>query len=68
MLPDEMKIADPDCSLVCSHGAVYESLLPLDGARILELDCGKAEITRAIAKSAKGCRLQRWKSMPSSTG
>jgi len=45
----EMKIADPTETLRASRGEVYEALLPLTGARILELGCGRAELTRDIA-------------------
>ncbi|HID48277.1 MAG TPA: class I SAM-dependent methyltransferase [Chromatiales bacterium] len=33
----------------CPESEIYESVLPLDNARILELGCGRAELTRAIA-------------------
>ena len=33
----------------CAEPEVYNSLLQLDGCRLLELGCGKAELTRAIA-------------------
>lgn len=49
----QMKISDPLASLVCPESEIYESLLPLDGAHLLELGCGKAEHTRAIAQSGK---------------
>lgn len=48
-----MKIQDSLASLNCPEREIYESLLPLDGARILELGCGKAEHTRAIAQGGK---------------
>ena len=48
-----MKIHDPSAALICPESAIYESLLPLDGAHILELGCGKAEHTLAIAQGGK---------------
>lgn len=48
-----MKIADPAATLVCDEREVYEALLPLQGAHILELGCGKADKTRAIAQGGK---------------
>lgn len=54
MRHEDMRLHDPACRLVCGHSDIYEGLLPLDGARILELGCGKAEVTKAIARSAKG--------------
>ncbi len=44
-----MMIADPSARLVCDEREVYEALLPLGGARVLELGCGRAEKTRAVA-------------------
>ena len=49
--PRIMKISAPQADLVCDERVVYESLLPLEGASILELGCGKADKTLAIAKS-----------------
>ncbi len=46
-----LKISDPQADLTCDEREVYESLLPLKGARVLELGCGKAEKTLAIARS-----------------
>lgn len=54
---DDMRIQAPDGGAVGTHREIYESLLPLDGARVLELGCGKAEITRQIAKSARGVSI-----------
>jgi ubiquinone/menaquinone biosynthesis C-methylase UbiE len=48
-----MKISDPYADAVCNERSIYESLLPLAGARILELGCGRAERTREIAQSGK---------------
>lgn len=57
MRHEDMRLHDPACRLVCGHSDIYEGLLPLDGARILELGCGKAEVTKAIARSAKGVSI-----------
>jgi ubiquinone/menaquinone biosynthesis C-methylase UbiE len=48
-----MKIADPSADLVCDESKIYESMLPLEGASVLELGCGRAEKTRAIAQGGK---------------
>lgn len=48
-----MKISDPLAKLVCPEREVYEALLPLDAAHILELGCGKADHTRTIAQDGK---------------
>lgn len=49
-----MRIKNPAVTEVLTRQAVYESLLPLSGARVLELGCGAAELTREIASSAPG--------------
>lgn len=46
-----MRICDPDNRTVCEEQEVYEDLLSLDGTRILELGCGRAHKTRAIAEA-----------------
>jgi ubiquinone/menaquinone biosynthesis C-methylase UbiE len=48
-----MKIADPSATLIREERAVFDSMLPLQGARLLELGCGKAEKTRSIANGGK---------------
>ncbi|BBP00908.1 class I SAM-dependent methyltransferase [Sulfuriferula nivalis] len=48
-----MQIAIPDIDLICDEQEIYEQLLPLAQANIIELGCGKAEKTRAIAKAGK---------------
>lgn len=48
-----MKISDPFEDTVCNERSIYESLLPLKGAHILELGCGRAEKTREIAQNGK---------------
>jgi ubiquinone/menaquinone biosynthesis C-methylase UbiE len=44
-----MRLADPSVSDSCPEVEVYESLLPLAGARVLDIGCGDAQIARAIA-------------------
>ncbi len=46
----QMKIADPSASEVCDEYAIVRRLLPLAAARVLELGCGKASMTRVIAQ------------------
>lgn len=46
-----MKISDPLANALCDERNIYESLLPLEGAHVLELGCGKADKTRAIAQT-----------------
>ncbi|MBS4097010.1 MAG: class I SAM-dependent methyltransferase [Sulfuricella sp.] len=46
-----MKIADPRADLVCDEREIYQRLLPLHGATVLELGCGKADKTLAIARA-----------------
>lgn len=48
-----MIISNPHADLVCDERDIYEQLLPLQGADILELGCGRAEKTRAICQSGK---------------
>lgn len=48
-----MRISDPTASAVCDESEIYRSLLRLEGANILELGCGKAEKTRAIAQNGR---------------
>ena len=47
-----MRIADPDTSFVANEGELLDELLPLAGARVLELGCGKAEKTLLVAQKA----------------
>lgn len=44
-----MQLVHPDVTRTCAESEVYETLLALDGATILELGCGKADHTRRIA-------------------
>lgn len=48
-----MQISNPHIDLICNEQEIYEQMLPFEGARVLELGCGKAEKTRAIAKAGK---------------
>ena len=48
-----MQITIPDIDLICDEQEIYEQLLPMDQAKILELGCGKADKTRAIAKAGR---------------
>lgn len=48
-----MKISNPAADRVCDEYEVIAAELPLQNARILELGCGKAEKTRAIAQGGK---------------
>jgi SAM-dependent methyltransferase len=52
-----MKIADPSATVFREEREVFDSLLPLQGAHILELGCGKAEKTRSIAQGGKVARI-----------
>ncbi len=52
-----MKISDPAAALVCDEVELLAAELPLEGARILELGCGKAEKTRAIAQAGKAAAI-----------
>lgn len=40
-----------------AESTVYDRMLPLAGARVLELGCGKAEHTRAIARKYPGAQI-----------
>lgn len=48
----EMRISDPETSLVANEGDILDELLHLEGAMVLELGCGKAEKTRIVARKA----------------
>lgn len=48
----EMRISNPEASLVANEGDILDELLNLDGATVLELGCGRAEKTRVVAKKA----------------
>jgi ubiquinone/menaquinone biosynthesis C-methylase UbiE len=48
-----MRISDPSAERVCDEYVIVKGLLPLSGAHVLELGCGKAEKTRAIAQGGQ---------------
>lgn len=52
MKPGEMRIADPNATRVANETDILNELLPLPGAKVLELGCGKADKTRLIAQTA----------------
>lgn len=52
MNPSDMRIADPDVTRVADEADILSQLLPLSGAKVLELGCGKADKTRLIARMA----------------
>jgi SAM-dependent methyltransferase len=47
-----MRIADPQADQVINESDLLEAMLPLKGASVLELGCGKAEKTRFVAQHA----------------
>jgi SAM-dependent methyltransferase len=47
-----MRIADPQADEVINEAELLEALLPLKGAAVLELGCGKADKTRFVAQHA----------------
>lgn len=49
-----MKLLESNISRSCPEHEIYHELLNLDGKQILELGCGSAEITRAIATEGSG--------------
>lgn len=48
-----MRIADPDARRIADEQEIIGELVPLAGARVLELGCGKADKTRVIARTAE---------------
>ena len=48
MSADHMRIHDPEVTDIVDEADIYTELLPLDGARVVELGCGAAAHTRAI--------------------
>jgi len=48
-----MRIQDPSVGTIVEEAEIYGELLPLDGARIIELGCGGAAHTRAIAQTGR---------------
>ncbi len=51
---DTMQTWDPRGAKVCDLEDLFSELLPLKDARILDLGCGAAEVSRAIADSVSG--------------
>ena len=47
-----MRISNPEANLVANEGDILDGLLHLEGAKVLELGCGKAEKTRIVAQKA----------------
>ncbi len=52
MKASEMRIADPNALRIADEGVILRECLPLPGAKVLELGCGKAEKTRLVAQTA----------------
>lgn len=52
-----MQLAHPNITRTCKEAEIYESLLKLDGAKILELGCGKADHTRNIAQAHPSAQI-----------
>jgi ubiquinone/menaquinone biosynthesis C-methylase UbiE len=52
MKPSNMHIADPDVSRVADEMEILNERLPLAGASVLELGCGKGNKTRLVAQTA----------------
>jgi ubiquinone/menaquinone biosynthesis C-methylase UbiE len=52
-----MKIANPDPGAVARESDIYAELLPLAGARVIELGCGAADHTLRIAKKYPTARI-----------
>ncbi len=52
-----MQLMNEHIDRVCAESEVWNDLLRLDGADILELGCGAADLTRQIATSGTGCRV-----------
>ncbi|MDQ5904591.1 MAG: hypothetical protein QG672_2185 [Pseudomonadota bacterium] len=48
-----MKIADPTQTTLVNEVKLMLDALPFDGARVLELGCGKAEKTRTLAETGR---------------
>lgn len=52
-----MKLAADDIDRICSEMDIMDELLDLDDRRILELGCGRAELTRLLAGAGSGRRI-----------
>lgn len=48
-----MKISDPAQTTLCNEVKLMLAELPFDGARVLELGCGKADKTRTLAETGR---------------
>ena len=53
-----MQLSGPTDQQEQNEASIYEALLPLFGARILELGCGQTEATRAIATRYPKARIK----------
>jgi ubiquinone/menaquinone biosynthesis C-methylase UbiE len=53
----DMQLQCEDINNVCAESEIWSALLKLDGADILELGCGAAELTRQIVASGSDCRV-----------
>lgn len=53
MTVEMMRIQDPSVDGVVQESEVYNRLLPLEAAHVIELGCGAAAHTRAIAESGR---------------
>lgn len=49
-----MKLIEDNIARTCPESDIYNELLSLDNKRILELGCGRAELTRDIAEQGQG--------------
>jgi len=52
-----MQLQCEDINNVCAESEIWNALLKLDNADILELGCGAAELTRQVATSGVDCRV-----------
>ena len=52
-----MKLSDPASSAACPEFLVYTACLPFEDAVVIELGCGRAEHTRAIASTYPRARI-----------
>ena len=52
MTISQMSIDDPQVNLVANEREIMDQLLHLNGSRVLELGCGKAEKTRLVSEKA----------------
>jgi len=52
-----MRISNSAVTEVVPEAKIYSTLLPLEQATVIELGCGRAEHTRAIARAYPGARI-----------